>query len=145
MNLTRLAHHQHPRPPHHELRQKTVLDSGLRSTGRVDNLYVDDDMDLQFVDVAISGFLGFGTKHHLVPVEVVGEEGFGSITLTVDQQTVESAPTLRDPHAAPDEDLQRAAREHCGLAAAPSEARTSENAYLLGGRVDKGEKKGRTW
>jgi PRC-barrel domain len=122
MNLTRLAHHQHPRPPHHELRQKTVLDSGLRSTGRVDNLYVDDDMDLQFVDVATSGFFGFGTKHHLVPVEVVGEEGFGSITLTVDQQTVESAPTLRDPHAAPDEDLQRAAREHCGLAAAPSEA-----------------------
>jgi hypothetical protein len=121
MNLTRLAHHQHPRPPHHELRQKTVLDSGVRSTGSVANLYVDDDMDLQFVDVAISGFLGFGTKHHLVPVEVIAEEGAGSITLTVDEQTVESAPTLSNPHAAPDEALQRAAREHCGLAAVPSD------------------------
>jgi hypothetical protein len=29
---------------------------------------------------------------------------------------------LHHPHAAPDESLQRAAREHCGLAADPSEA-----------------------
>src|SRR5215208_1628066 len=45
MNLTRLAHHQHPRPPHHELRQKEVLDSGSRPIGQVDNLYVDDDKE----------------------------------------------------------------------------------------------------
>jgi hypothetical protein len=114
MNLTRLEHHQHPKPPHHELRQKMVLDSGSRSVGQVENLYVDEDMDLQFVDVAISGFLGFGKKHHLVPVEAIAEEDPGSITLTVDQQTVQSAPTLADPHAAPDEDLQRTTREHYG-------------------------------
>ena len=121
MNLTRLEQHQHPRPPHHELRQKTVLDSGARAVGQVDNLYVDDDMDLQFVDVEKSGFFGLGKKHHLVPVEAIAEEGPGSITLTVDEQTVESAPTLSNPHDAPDEDLQRAAREHCGLAAVSSE------------------------
>ena len=114
MNLTRLAHHQHPKPPHHELRQKMVLDSGSRSIGQVENLYVDDDRDLQFVDVAVSGFLGFGKKHHLVPVEAIAEEAPGSITLTVDQQTVESAPTLDNPHAGPDEEQQRAAREHYG-------------------------------
>ena len=121
MNLTRLEQHQHPRPPHHELRQKTVLDSGVRAVGQVDNLYVDDDMDLQFVDVEKSGFFGLGKKHHLVPVEAIAEEGPGSITLTVDEQTVESAPTLSNPHDAPDEDLQRAAREHCGLVAVPPE------------------------
>ena len=121
MNLTRLEQHQHPRPPHHELRQKTVLDSGVRAVGQVDNLYVDDDMDLQFVDVEKSGFFGLGKKHHLVPVEAIAEEGPGSITLTVDEQTVESAPTLSNPHDAPDEDLQRAAREHCGVAAVSSE------------------------
>ena len=121
MNLTRLEHHQHPNPPHHELRQKRVLDSGSRAIGQVENVYVDDDMNLQFVDVAISGFLGFGKKHHLVPVEAIAEEGPGSITLTVDQQTVESAPTLGDPHDVPDEGLQRGAREQCGLAAGPSE------------------------
>jgi predicted RNA-binding protein Jag len=121
MNLTRLEQHQHPRPPHHELRQKTVLDSGVRAVGQVDNLYVDDDMDLQFVDVEKSGFFGLGKKHYLVPVEAIAEEGPGSITLTVDQQTVESAPTLSNPHDAPDEDLQRAAREHCGVAAVSSE------------------------
>jgi sporulation protein YlmC with PRC-barrel domain len=121
VNLIRLPRHQHPNPPHHELRQKTVLDIDGRLIGQVANLYVDDDRELQFVDVIISGFLGFGKKHHLVPVEAIAEEGAGSITLTVDQQTVESAPTLDDPHAAPDEGLQRAAREHCGLAAASSE------------------------
>jgi len=114
MNLTRLEHHQHPRPPHHELRQKTVLDSGVRTLGEVANLYVDDDMDLQFVEVVTSGILGFGKKHHLVPVEAISEEGSGSITLGVDQETVESAPAFPDPHAGPDEELQRATREHYG-------------------------------
>jgi hypothetical protein len=121
MNLTPLAHHQHPRPPHHELRQKSVFASGNYHIGQVENLYVDDDMDLRFVDVSTSGLLGFGKKHYLLPVEVIAEEASGSITLTVDQQTVESAPTLSNPHDAPDEDLQRAAREHCGLGAVHSE------------------------
>ena len=118
MNLTRLAHHQHPRPPHHELRQKEVLDSGSRLIGQVDNLYVDDDTNLQFADVSTTGLL-IGKKHYLIPVEVIAEEESGYVTLTVDQQTVQSAPPLGDPHAAPDEGLQRAAREHCGLAAVP--------------------------
>ena len=69
----------------------------------------------------MGGVLGFGKKHHLVPVEAIAEEEPGSITLMVDQQTVQSAPTLGDPHAAPDECLQRAAREQCGLPAIPSE------------------------
>jgi hypothetical protein len=119
MNLTRLAHHQHPRPPHHELRQKEVLDSGSHGIGWVDNLYVDDDRNLQFADVSITGLFDFGKKHYLIPVEVIAEEESGTITLTIDQQTVQSAPSLGDPHVAPDEDLQRAAREHCGLAAVP--------------------------
>jgi hypothetical protein len=50
-------------------------------------------------------------KHHLVPVEAIAEEEPGSITLMVDRQSVQSAPTLGDPHTAPDEGLQRAARE----------------------------------
>jgi hypothetical protein len=121
MDLTRLEHNQHPRPPHHELRQKSVFDSGIRQIGQVQNLYVDDDMDLKFVDVVTSGLLGFGKKHHLVPVEAITWEAAGSVTLKVDQQTVEGAPTLDNPHAAPNRELQRAAREHCGLGAVPSE------------------------
>ena len=117
MNLIRLEHHQHPRPPHQELRQKTVFDSGVRSIGQVANLYVDDDRNLQFLDVCTSGFLGFGKKHHLVPAEAIAEEASGAVTLKVDQQAVEGAPTLADPHAAPDEELQRAAHEHFGLGA----------------------------
>ena len=115
MNLTRLARHQHPRPPHHELRQKSVLDTGDRNIGQVANLYVNDDMDLQFIDVVTSGgLLGLGKKHHLIPVEAIAEEGSASVTLKVDEQSVEGAPTLADPDAEPGEELQRAAREHYG-------------------------------
>jgi PRC-barrel domain len=121
MNLTRLEFTQHPRPHQRELRQRGVFDSGDRLIGQVVNIYVDDDENFQFVDVAMGGFMGLGKKHHLVPVEAIAEEEPGSITLTVDQQTVQSAPTLGDPHAAPDEGLQRAAREQCGLAAVPPE------------------------
>ena len=117
MTLHRLERHQHPRPPHQELRQKTVFDSGSCSIGPVSNLYVDDDLELQFSDVCISGFLGFGKKHHLVPAEAIAEESPGAVTLKVDQQTVEGAPTLADPRAVPDEELQRAAREHHGFGA----------------------------
>jgi len=76
---------------------------------------VDEEGTFQFVDVAMGGFIGIGKKHHLVAVEAIAEEEPGSsITLTLDQQTVQSAPTLGDPHTAPDEGLQRAAREYGG-------------------------------
>ena len=117
MNLKRLERHQHPRPPHHELRQKSVFDSGARNVGQVGNLYVDDDKNLRFLDVCTSGFMGFGTKHYLVPAEAIAEESPGSVTLKVDQQAVEGAPTLANPKVGPDEELQRAAREHYGLGA----------------------------
>jgi PRC-barrel domain len=121
MNLTRLEFTQHPRPPQRELRQRGVFDSGDRLIGHVVNIYVDNDENFRFVDVAVGGFMGFAKKHHLVPVEAIAEEEPGSITLTLDQQTVQSAPALDDPHAAPEEGLQHAAREHCGLAAVPPE------------------------
>jgi hypothetical protein len=117
VNLTRLEHHQHPRPPHHELRQKTVFDSGARSIGQVANLYFDGDRNLLFLDVCMSGFMGFGKKHHLVPAEAIAEESPGAVTLRVDQQAVEGGPTLANPHAGPDEELQRAARENQGFGA----------------------------
>ena len=117
MNLIRLERHQHPKPPHHELRQKSVFDSGARNIGQVGNLYVDEDRDLRFLDVCTSGFMGFGTKHYLVPAEVIAEESPGSVTLKVDQQSVECVPTLSNPKGVPDEELQRAAHEHYGLGA----------------------------
>ena len=111
MKLTRLEFTQYPRPPQRELRRRSVFDSGDRLIGHVQNIYVDDEGNFQFVDIAMGGFMGLAKKHHLVPVEAIAEEEPGSITLRVDRQTVQSAPTLGDPHTAPDESLQRAARQ----------------------------------
>jgi hypothetical protein len=111
MNLARLEFTQHPRPHQRELRQRGVFDSGDRLIGHVENIYVDEEGTFRFVDVAMGGFMGIAKKHHLVPVEAIAEEEPGSITLTVDRQTIlQSAPTFGDPHTAPDEGLQRAAR-----------------------------------
>jgi hypothetical protein len=115
MNLVRLQRHQHPSPPHHELRQHTVFDSSGRILGQMANLYVEEDSRaLHFVDVVTSGFLGLGRKHHLVPVEALADETPGAITLGVEQEAVEGAPTFSNPQAAPDDELQRAVREHYG-------------------------------
>jgi hypothetical protein len=115
MKLIRLQHDQHLRPPQHELRQKRVLDSGYRSIGEVENLYVDEDMEVHFVDVVRSGFMGLRTTHHLVPAEAIVNEDAGSITLALDQQVVESAPPYTTPYAGPHEELQRVTREHYGF------------------------------
>jgi hypothetical protein len=114
VSLVRLERHQHPRPPHRELRLSRAFDSGGRYVGDVANLYVDDDMNLHFVDVVTSGFLGLGKKHHLVPVEAITDQSPGQITLGVDEQTVEGGPDFANPRAAPDDQLQRAVRQHYG-------------------------------
>ena len=115
MVLIRLKLYEHPAPPHHEIRQKSVLDSGGSVVGMVANLYVDEDSrQLCFVDVLTSDFLGLERKHHLLPVEAVSEENPGSITLGVYQETVERAPAFPNPHVGPDEEYQRTIREHYG-------------------------------
>ena len=119
MKLSRLEFDQHPRPPQRELRERGVLDSGGSLIGYVANVYVDEERNYRFVDIAVGGFIGLSAKHHLVPVEAIAEGEPGSITLRVDQQTLDSAPTLGVPHEAPNDGLQRVAREHCGLRAVP--------------------------
>ena len=115
MALIRLEWHEHPAPPQHEMRQKSVLYSGGSVVGTVANLYVDENSgELRFVDVVTSDFLGLERKHHLLPVEAVSEEDPGSITLGVNQDTVESAPSLPNPHVVPDEVYQRAVSKHYG-------------------------------
>jgi hypothetical protein len=120
MKLSRLEFPQHPKPPQRELRERGVFDSGGSLIGYVANVYVDEERNYRFVDIAMGGFMGLSAKHHLVPVEAIAEGGEpGSITLTVDQQTLDSAPILGVPNEAPDEELQRAARKHYGLGEIP--------------------------
>ena len=115
MALIRLELHEHPASPQHEMRQKSVLDSGGSVVGTVANLYVDEgSRQLRFLDVVTSDFLGLERKHHLLPVEAVSDQDPGSITLGVAQEDVESAPPFPAPHVLPDEEYQRTIREHYG-------------------------------
>jgi hypothetical protein len=102
MKLTRLEFNQHPRPPQRELRQRGVFDSGGRLIGHVAGVYADDDRTIRFMDVAMSGFMGLGKKHHPIPIEAVAEGEHDSVTLALDRRSVESVPPLGDPHAAPE-------------------------------------------
>ena len=98
MTLIRLELHEHPAAPQHEMRQKSVLDSGDSVVGTVVNLYVDEgSRQLRFLDVVRSDFLGLERKHHLVPVEAVSDQDPGSITLGMGQETVQSAPEFSEP------------------------------------------------
>jgi hypothetical protein len=115
MALIRLELHEHPASPQHEMRQKSVLDSGGSVVGAVANLYVDEgSRQVRFLDVVTSDFLGLERKHHLLPAEAVSDQDPGSITLGVDQEDVESAPPFPAPHVVPDEEYQRTIREHYG-------------------------------
>jgi hypothetical protein len=78
--------------------------------GYATNVYVEEERNYRFVDIAVGGFVGLSARYHVVPVEAIAEGEPGSITLRVVQQTLDSAPTLGDPHEAPDDDLQRTAR-----------------------------------
>ena len=91
-----------------------VYTSTGRYLGHIDQLYVDNDRKLRFVDVVTGDILGLGRKHHLIPVEAITEETINAITLGVDEETVEGAPTVPNPLVGPDEDHQRALYEHHG-------------------------------
>jgi hypothetical protein len=122
MNIIRLEQHEYPARAQHDLRGRTVLASSGRYLGVVDNLYVDDDeRQLRFVDVLTGGFLGLGRTHHLVPIEalVPAEEAtrlglYGAVQLQVDREKVERSPTLPNPLAGPDPELQEAIRQYYG-------------------------------
>jgi hypothetical protein len=111
MKLARLDFTQHPRPPNTNSARGASSTPGAASsvTSRTSTWTTRGPFGSW---TSQWGVMGIGKKHHLVPVEAIAEEEPGSsITLTVDRQTVHSAPTLGDPHTAPDEGLQRAARE----------------------------------
>jgi hypothetical protein len=114
MDLEKLARHQHPAPPQHELRGHRVMDSRNREIGDVAGLYVDmNERKLRFLQIITTGFLGLGRKHYLIPYEDVDEETPGLVKLHHDQETMERAPVF-DPHALPTDDYQKAIREHYG-------------------------------
>jgi hypothetical protein len=122
VNIIMLQAHEHPARPDHDLRGRSVLDSGDHQLGYVANLFVDEDeRHMRFIDVVPQDWLGRERKrhHHLVPIEALillaeasRRDSYGSVELQVDKETVESSPTLPPSLDAPDSEVQEAVRQH---------------------------------
>src|ERR671911_1826360 len=59
-----------------------VYDGDGEKIGTVKDLYLDtEDKDVRFLDVGAGGFLGFGEKHFMVPMEVVTDPRGGGVAI----------------------------------------------------------------
>jgi hypothetical protein len=108
-----------PWPPEHKHLQQRLDALNLPPVG--DESYHIHTLLHVYVDgqpVSVPANIGIDLSQGIEP-SLHTEGNPDSITLRVDRHTVEGAPTLANPHAAPDEELQRAAREQCGLGAVP--------------------------
>ena len=105
----------------------TVRDLNGEKIGKVDNLFLDENDNPEYVGVKM-GF--FGTKGTLVPLDactVDNSQGF--IEVNQPKQAVKNAPSFDDDgQITPD--YERRVREHYGLSA--SEERGSHGAYQPG-------------
>ena len=123
MNIIMLQAHEHPARPDHDVRGRSVLDSGNHIIGYVANLFVDEDeRRVRFLDVVPENWLGRERKghHHLIPIEAlisrdesIRRDSYAVVELQVDKETVESSPTLPPSLDATDfSELQEAVRRH---------------------------------
>jgi len=79
---------------------KALLDGDLydrdgQKIGSVKDLYVDtEDEDVRFLDVGAGGFMGFGKKHFMVPIEAVTDTSGSGVTREQSRLKVAATPEL---------------------------------------------------
>src|SRR5918995_3264128 len=91
-----------------------VYDGDGEKIGTVKDLYLDtEDKDVRFLDVGAGGFLGFGEKHFMVPMEVVTDTSGGKVTIEQSRQKVEGSPQL-DTKGVPEDAYQQEVYDYYG-------------------------------
>src|SRR5919107_2753312 len=123
MSVIMLQKHEYPARGERDVRGESVLDSGDHMIGYVANLFVDEDeRRVRFLDVVPQNWLGMDRKghHHLIPIETLvsreestRRDSFADVELQVDEEAVESSPTLPPSLDATDfSELQEAVRQY---------------------------------
>jgi sporulation protein YlmC with PRC-barrel domain len=98
---------------------KALLDHDLydrdgQKIGTVKDLYINtEEGEVRFLDVGAGGFLGFGEKHFMVPMEVVADTSGGGVTIEQSRQKVEGSPEL-DTKGVPEDAYQREVYDYYG-------------------------------
>ena len=114
MTLIKLRETDRPR----DATAKALLDSDFydgdgEKIGTVKDLYVDtEEEDVRFLDVGAGGFLGFGEKHFMVPMEAVADTG-AVVTIEQSREKVEGSPEL-DTKGVPEDAYQHEVYDYYG-------------------------------
>ena len=112
----------------------TVRDLNGEKIGKVDDLFLDENDNPEYIGVKM-GF--FGTRSTLVPLDACTvDKSQGFIEVNQPKQTVKDAPNFDDDNEITS-DYERQVREYYGLGAHEgTEDRGSYGAYAAGGTVD---------
>ncbi|CAA9530444.1 MAG: hypothetical protein AVDCRST_MAG05-4376 [uncultured Rubrobacteraceae bacterium] len=95
----------------------TVYDNGGSKIGKVDDLFLDENDQPEYIGVKM-GFLG--TSSTLIPMEMATtDESAGTITVSTDKETAKNGPAFNDDHEITPE-YENEVRSYYGLGAAQS-------------------------
>ncbi len=104
----------------------TVYDNAGSKIGKVDDLFLDENDQPEYVGVKM-GFLG--TSSTLIPMEIATtDESAGTITVSTDKETAKNGPAFDDDHEITPE-YENEVRSYYGLGAAQSQGSGSYDTY----------------
>src|SRR3990170_5602388 len=104
----------------------TVYDQSDQKIGKVDDLFLDEDDQPEYIGVKM-GFLG--TSSTLIPMELATtDESAGTITVSSDSETVKNGPAFNDDHEITPE-YENEVRSYYGLGAAQTQSTGSYGEY----------------
>lgn len=100
--------------PAEDVRDRTVIDRDGQEIGSVDDLLIDDqEHKVRFLRIKEGGFLGFGARLFLVPVDAVTRVAEDEVHIDREGQHVAAGPVY-DPDVAGEEEWRRLADQEDG-------------------------------
>jgi sporulation protein YlmC with PRC-barrel domain len=97
-----------------DVRGRTVLTVNGERIGSVDDLLIDrEDQTVRFLEVGAGGFLGFGERTFLIPIEAVSEIDEYHVFVDQSREHVAAAP-LYNPHVVQTDPYLNDVYEHYG-------------------------------
>lgn len=99
--------------PKEDIRGRKVLDKEGQRVGKVDDLWVDQDLKVRMLEVGSGGFVGMGREHTLVPVDAIAYVTEDQVQLHQLRQHLASSPVY-SPEVLSNEEFYRRVYAHYG-------------------------------